>query len=195
MIDAFGAAGWKVSHQPKAGAPVHAAHAEFEGDLGWGKYLTFENNCNILLSLPPDTVLRIDTAFTIVRSPHHRFRSTCMRHVRSRDVATLDSTAEKIINACKANRHYLDNHIRPQTELLPGQQLAKEIDLKVYRFEDGAHRAEIARMAGHTGEWPRVGSDKYSEHTEVMFSESTIELIYDFYREDYERYGYLRYLL
>jgi len=217
VIDAFGAAGWDVppGRFDQVQTPVHL---EFGGNQGWGSHLALKDD-KILLScggrantlLPsrmhrylrgmhPDKAkpLHIDEVFTVVRSPHYRLRSTCMRHIRTRHIPTLDLAAENIINECKVNRHHLDNHTRPQTELLPDLELAKEISLKVYKFESISHHKEIALLAGHTGTWPRVGADLYSIHSihsEIMFSEPVLELIYDFYREDYERYGYLRYLL
>lgn len=137
---------------------------------------------------------RFDARFLVVRDPIARFRSEyVMRHgANARNAAPQVLSWWRWARARYDEDPFVhDNHLRPQTEfLLP--------DAEVYRLEDGLERVVADLNArfdlGLEGRLPRA-----SHSRRVGVSSDDVEVspvlaaeLADFYRADFERFGYPR---
>lgn len=136
---------------------------------------------------------RFDLVFLTVREPLARFRSEySMRHrddLRT-DSELVDAWATKAMRRYEANPFWHDNHLRPQVEfLLPGAE--------VYRLEDGLDRmaADLRARFGLEldAEVPHhMAREKQSgiPSGQVQVSAETEKRLREFYRDDFEQFGY-----
>jgi hypothetical protein len=137
---------------------------------------------------------RFDAIFMIVRDPVARFRSEYLWRNRDGEVDVSAAAVEKwgrdAFRGFAADSYIYDNHVRPQVDFM--------VDgTRVYRFEDGLEAA-VADLNERFGldvvtEVPRVrtghGTTGFSSG-DVQISDRLREEITQFYRRDYESYGY-----
>ena len=136
---------------------------------------------------------RFDVIFTLVREPIARFRSEYAHRQRDdlrTDTASVDAWVDQVLSDFERDPYVWDNHIRPQSEfLLEGSE--------VYRLEDGLEHmaADLRDRFGLVlnDEVPhamnRAAATGISSR-EVQVSPRTEERLREFYREDFERFGY-----
>jgi hypothetical protein len=137
---------------------------------------------------------RFDAIFMIVRDPIARFRSEYLWRNRDQAIDVSASAVEKwgkdSFRGFDFDSYIYDNHLRPQADFFVE-------GARVYRFEDGLNTA-VADLNDRYGlgvepEVPHVrtghGSTGYSSG-DVEISDVLRETIMQFYRRDYEAYGY-----
>lgn len=137
---------------------------------------------------------RFDAIFMIVRDPIARFRSEYLWRNRDAEPDLSEGAVERwgraALNGFEADSYLYDNHLRPQADF--------EVEgARVYRFEDGLQTAISdlnAKLAlGVDAEVPRVrtghGNTGHSSG-DVPISDPLRSRLLQFYRRDYERYGY-----
>jgi hypothetical protein len=132
---------------------------------------------------------RLDLSFAVVRDPLARFRSEYLW--RHREDPTMDATevegwGRRLLEKFTHDPFVRDNHIRPQSEfVLEGT--------RVHRYEDGLQAAvdDVYRSLGlpGTASVPRPPRPPVSS-AEVPLSTGLAERLREFYREDFERFGY-----
>ena len=139
---------------------------------------------------------RFDGVFMVVRDPMTRLKSEYLWRHRdvdfSIDGASVEKWTSRTLSRYATNPFIFDNHIRPQVDFLVERA-------KVYRFEDGldAMAADLnsAWDLGLPDELPRVRegntATRYASK-DVEVTSRMRELVGDFYREDYSRFGYGR---
>ena len=136
---------------------------------------------------------RFEARFLVVRDPIARFRSEyVMRNTADprTDAASVEAWAERALKRYAANPYVHDNHLRPQSEFLVE-------DCEVYRLEDGLEAA-VADLNTRfdLGLGPQVPRSFHSEKragvssSDVEISPGLAERLADFYRSDYDRFGY-----
>lgn len=136
---------------------------------------------------------RFDLIFMTVREPLARFRSEySMRHKHDLkpDSALVDAWTQRAFRQYDKNPFRFDNHLRPQSQfLLPGTE--------VYKLEHGLDRmaADLRDRFGLdlADEIPhRLARAKKSgiPSEKVEISPATEQRVREFYREDYEQFGY-----
>jgi hypothetical protein len=136
---------------------------------------------------------RFDLVFMIVRDPVARFRSEySMRHKTDlrTDSFLVEQWTDEVLAKYEKNPYLYDNHLRPQSEFhLPGAV--------VYRLEDGL-QSVVDDLRGRFGldlddtiphAMNREKDSGIPSH-QVQISLRTEERLRDFYREDFERFGY-----
>lgn len=138
---------------------------------------------------------RFDLIFMIVRDPIARFRSEYLWRNRTKKhipvhAAAVQQWAQKSFAKFDTDSYTYDNHLRPQADfLVPGA--------RVYRFEDGMDSIVADLIASHgldlTPEVPRLREGTTNtgvSSRDVMLSPETEKRIKQFYRRDYEEFGY-----
>lgn len=129
-----------------------------------------------------------DMSFAVVRDPCSRLISEfkMRREGRKRRDLPLLSFAEWVDLAFaryQKNPYVFDNHIRPQTYLIPE-------DVTVYRQEDGLEQA-VAAVADYVGRpMPKLPRLRQGDPAPVSVTPETAAKIHAFYAEDYARFGY-----
>ncbi|MFT4010303.1 MAG: sulfotransferase family 2 domain-containing protein [Nocardioidaceae bacterium] len=135
-----------------------------------------------------------DATFMVTREPMARFRSEYA--MRRKDLVATDTAQDvaewqqRMWAKYAQNPYTLDNHLRPQHEFwVPEAQ--------VYRFEDGIAGivADVSRRfdLGLTGEVQHhMSSVKRGNvsSTEVPVAAATEAAVKEFYRADFEKFGY-----
>ncbi len=129
-----------------------------------------------------------DLRFAVVRDPQQRLVSEYkMRRAgrikRGLEVLSLDDWLAQTLNRYDKNAYVFDNHIRPQSDLIP-------TGTDVFRFEEGLEPAlaHVGRRVGRdVPEMPRI---RQSHTDSVEVAPETARRIADFYHEDYARFGY-----
>lgn len=138
---------------------------------------------------------RFDAIFMIVRDPIARFRSEYLWRNRKKkhiavDAASVEKWATESFAKFASDSYAYDNHLRPQADfLVPG--------VKVYRIEDGMDSI-LADLNSSYGldlqqEAPRVregSTNSGVSSRDVTVSPSLEARVKEFYRQDYERFGY-----
>lgn len=136
---------------------------------------------------------RFELTFLLTRDPVARFRSEyLMRNTRDprTDAASVEAWANRFLDRYRTDPFVFDNHLRPQAEFSVPGSIA-------YRLEDGMDSvvadlntrfdlgldAEIPQSL-HSAERAGVSSSA------VEVSDSLRERLTDFYRIDYDRFGY-----
>lgn len=125
-----------------------------------------------------------DSAMTVVRNPYSRIISEYRyRMGLEGDVPSFDEWAARAISDFEADPYVLDNHIRPQTAFVSGE-------MTVFRFEDGLESVveHASTLLGLPA--PRIAHHKRSAKSDMTVSRSTVELIREFYAEDFRRFDY-----
>lgn len=136
---------------------------------------------------------RLDLAFMVTRDPLARLRSEyVMRNSADLkvDEGSVERWTRRVLSEYQGDPFLLDNHLRPQHEFqLPGAT--------TYRLEDGLN-AVVADLNTTYD----LGLDTTVPHsfrstrrtgvssTAVEVSPAAASLITDFYRNDFERFGY-----
>ncbi len=136
---------------------------------------------------------RFDLIFMLARDPLARFRSEySMRHrddLRT-DAETVSRWTERVFDRYGEDPYLFDNHLRPQSEFrLPATE--------VYRLEDGLE-AMVSDLNARFGldlpaEVPHAMNRAKASGVasrDVEISEATSARVRDFYRADYEAFGY-----
>ena len=134
-----------------------------------------------------------DYAFTIVRHPVQRIISQYRQRYRwahrsGAKVPTFSVWLKGTFELYKKNAFLLDNHIRPQTQYI-GDNIA------IFRIEDGLDRA-IASVCRRVGieNAPTVIPQirRTSDSVPYQLHDEDVDLIFEFYREDFALLGYPR---
>lgn len=123
--------------------------------------------------------------FCVVRHPMSRlvseyFWRDSLGHVH----AKFDTWVNKRLREYQKNNYILDNHFRPQHEFV-----GKKID--VLRFENGMENIlkDISEMTGL-----KLALDthrrKNAEKSDLIWTEQTRAKVTNFYRKDFDRFGY-----
>lgn len=132
---------------------------------------------------------RLDYSFALVRSPISRMASEY--RFQKMISPTLDSFPamepwmERCFKQYRHNPFSYDNHIRPMSQFVSEQD-------EVFRLEDGVG-AVVARLSERCPQAiaPRGGIphvNKTPGEPQEGFTEGTLALIKDFYREDFQRW-------
>lgn len=130
----------------------------------------------------------VDNKFAVVRDPLKRIISEYKfqaGHSASTKFSFSTWLRIMLFSASKESRIY-DNHIRPQVDLLPEAT-------EIFRLEDGFDGmiSWLDEKTGTQRDDLTVGHFlKKTPKQEIKPSKQDIELIIDYYAEDYERLGY-----
>ncbi|GAA4719413.1 hypothetical protein GCM10023216_05060 [Isoptericola chiayiensis] len=140
-------------------------------------------------------IKRFTAVFLVVRDPIARFRSEVAHRARKHRIRFTDESVESWTRTMFAkyqkDPYVLDNHLRPQSEFV----LRKA---QVYRYEDGlsAALADLDKrfdLAIDTEVPHRLNSGERRpgfSSSDVPISRGTEALLREFYREDFEAFGY-----
>lgn len=134
-----------------------------------------------------------DLCFTVVRDPLKRAQSEFrwQQGASSMSRMSFSTWLRVVIRAARLEPRIYDNHIRPQSDLVPE-------NTEVFRLEDGFERM-IARIDAVTntaapdikpGHFKKTSQS--SEKQSADPSRQDIELIAEYYAADYDRFGYSR---
>lgn len=128
--------------------------------------------------------------FTVCRDPYRRLESE-YRMRQEIEVAGFFEKArpfsvwlEEVVNACRSNREYLDNHIRPQVDFL-GR------NTRIFKLEDGLD--VVTSYISDFFELDLAGKVEHFYATKqfpLVWGVSDLTLVNDFYRTDFECLGY-----
>lgn len=193
-------------HIPKTGgSSIERAFTDAGMDMEYQDGRVSETSWNMIRRCTPqhmhgemlETIFKIhkfDGIFTVVRDPLSRLKSEYLwRHRDDEftvDGASVERWAADAFGEYPRDQHMFDNHIRPQVDFLVK-------GVQVFRFEDG-----LEQMASALNEqWgldlpatlPRVregsATTRYASR-DVEVTTRLEQLVSDFYREDYARFGY-----
>lgn len=133
--------------------------------------------------MPPNTAY----CFTQVRNPLQRTLSQYRWQAgRSRISRFGFSTWLRIVLRCARidGRAYY-NHIRPQSDLVPA-------DCEVFKLEDGFEPlvGRLDEVVGSSAPEVEIGHLLRAKSVPTTVCREDVEAIQDFYRSDYERFGY-----
>lgn len=137
---------------------------------------------------------RFDGVFTVVREPMARIRSEYLwRHRKSGfsiDGRSVEEWTAGSFARYAKDPFLFDNHLRPQVDFLVDRA-------EVFRFEDGLDEMAATLNAkwdlGLPAALPRVregSSTTQHSSKDVEVTTSMRDLVRDFYREDYRKFGY-----
>lgn len=133
--------------------------------------------------LPPD----IDYSFAVVRNPFTRMQSEYRFQTGASRTARLSySTWLRLMVHCvRIDARAYQNHVRPQTDLVPE-------GAESFRMEDGFGDmiARLDEVTGATAPGVEVGHLLKRKREPLRFSRQDVELLEQFYAEDYSRFGY-----
>lgn len=128
-----------------------------------------------------------DLAFTVVREPLARMVSEYRWRTRisKKQLPPFDIWARANITDYHENPYRLDNHIRPQCEFIGPP-------VKIFRLEDGLEQPirTSLELLGLKVDELSIHHKRKSELTTLEASRDTVNHIRDFYRADYEAFGY-----
>ena len=135
---------------------------------------------------------KFDEIFMVVRNPYDRFCSEyCWANQSNFSFAPdIEVWAKNAIEVYAVNNYILDNHLRPQNEFqLP--------NANVYKLEKGFEaiikdlesRHNLKLTYKDIRELTRISISGFSSG-KVTLNQSTKELIYNHYSEDFKCYGY-----
>jgi hypothetical protein len=129
--------------------------------------------------------------FAIVRNPYERLESEFFYRRKLKQLRLGDNPEKyfsswvcTMLKEVKKQPHLLDNHLRPQVEFI-----SKEVE--VFYFEDGISDImnQVARKIN--AEKPHsIIHNKSSDRKPVYWSVKAINLVNDFYKNDFESLGY-----
>ncbi|MEO0363249.1 MAG: sulfotransferase family 2 domain-containing protein [Pseudomonadota bacterium] len=128
-------------------------------------------------------------SFCVVRDPLKRAMSEFRHQSGQSRMSRLGFSTwlHVMVAGARIERRLYDNHIRPQVEMIPEGS-------EIFRFEDG-FAPIVARLDEVTGESRpdlEVGHLLKRKKEPIEVSREDMELIADFYAEDYARLGYER---
>lgn len=131
-----------------------------------------------------------DYSFAIVRNPYERIMSEFKYRIGSKRQTLFTPSFRRWVRRCFAeyekNNYLLSNHIRPQTDfLIPG--------VEVFKLEEGFAPVE-QRLQDVLGISlvERVPHANKSGDRPIEIDPETMDLIYNFYRKDFDTFGYSR---
>jgi hypothetical protein len=134
-------------------------------------------------------------ALTIVRNPYtriaseYRMRTLIQRSSFFKGHPTFSQWLQRSLEEARKNLHYLDNHIRPQWYYLDG-------DVEIYFYEKGLITAatKIASIIGIPlpKRLPRIHNTS-AKGINVRLCLSDLLLINEYYKRDFELFGYVMY--
>lgn len=186
------------AHVPKAGGSSIANYLERRfGHLILTDRRRFQCKRGTGLIVPPDHFAvadleeflppRVDFAFAVVRHPISRMISEYRYQRGSSKLSSLGfSTWLRVVIECaKQEPRMYENHIRPQSDLVPNFAVP-------FQIEDGCNRIihqidEVVRESAPEIDLPHLNQ---SQKIEVRVSRQDVLAIEDFYEADYRRFGY-----
>lgn len=183
-------------HIPKTGGSAigaelaKAGQAHFEDAIAFGNKIIRPKHAHAAILEAVFDPSMFDLVFTVVREPVARMISEFRYQSRKPGVHLagllgFDRWLSFSLARCRLDPSYRDNHFRPQSQF-------PILNTAVFRYEDGLDKPllEIARVTGHDfPDFPeRVNS---SPPVAVVASASSRTSINDFFREDFDRFGYV----
>lgn len=131
----------------------------------------------------------LDWSFAIVRDPIARLLSEYRFQQGASSASRMDFSTWLRLMICAARRdpRVYDNHIRPQVDFLPqGTQF--------FRLEDGigSFIPALDGVIGQSASEHAIGHFLKSTSKTIALSRNDVELIVDYYSEDYDEFGYDR---
>jgi hypothetical protein len=131
-----------------------------------------------------------DYSFAVVRNPYDRIISEFKYRVGSKRYGFFAPSFRRWVRRSFAdfakNNYLLSNHIRPQTDfLIPG--------VEIFKMEEGfaALEARLQEVLGVSMTEAVPHANKSGDRPVEIDAES-MDLIYEFYRKDFETLGYPR---
>ncbi|MBZ8133731.1 sulfotransferase family 2 domain-containing protein [Afifella sp. IM 167] len=132
-----------------------------------------------------------DYKFCVVRNPYNRMISAFNYRMKTRRLYkyspfNLHQWCRLEFLRYRTSSYILGNHLRPQSEYIYG-------DPEIFYFEEGLGKvkAKIEAMVGTEIE-DDMKVYKKSVPTATGMSDSTADLIYNFYKSDFDMFGYDR---
>ena len=135
--------------------------------------------------IPPNA----DFVFSYVRDPLQRALSEYRWQKGSSKLSKVPFSIwlRVMVAAAKREPRVYDNHIRPQSDLVPSTA-------SVFKLENGFSQLieHLDALTGTTAPEIKVGHLKQRANSkrEVLVTREDVELVTDFYSRDYERFGY-----
>jgi hypothetical protein len=197
-------------HIPKAGGSSVEAGAR---RLGWKEYLSIRGvsaeRLSMLKSSPQHLHASVlagfmnfelfDLVLMICRHPLERFKSEYYWQSRQgiTDLAPA-AWANAVLDRVRTDPWMHDNHFRPQVEFIPdggGERVYKieenGVGKALAALEDLGGKGGLGNILSfYSGRFASKSSRKIPSVEDALNSFST--RVYEYYREDYERFGYRR---
>lgn len=160
--------------------------------LQWTKASAQHIAWNDLLSIVPQEW--ISSTFAVVRHPLSRLVSSYNMRLNAGHVPALLSIEDFVADYITERRYKpfkYDNHLRPQTDIVPPQG-------RIFRIEDGIDSVQDY-IDSEFGPWAKPAKISHISHTDMAsdpfeftgtISDRLVELTLELYREDYNRFGY-----
>lgn len=131
----------------------------------------------------------LDYCFTVVRDPLERIVSEYRFQTGVSRMSRLGFSIwlRVMLTAARKDPRIYENHIRPQVDLVPE-------NAEIFHLEDGFDRL-IAQLDQVTGcEAPSISVKHLLKRprTQIALSKQDVALITKFYRDDYDRFSYMR---
>ncbi|KLK93393.1 hypothetical protein AA309_08650 [Microvirga vignae] len=131
-----------------------------------------------------------DYSFAVVRNPYERIMSEYKYRIGSKKQTLFTPSFRRWVRRCFAeyekNSYLLSNHIRPQTDFLTP-------DVEIFKLEDGFTPVE-QRLQDVLGVSlvEKIPHTNKSGDRPIEIDSETMDLIYNFYRKDFDAFGYPR---
>ena len=140
----------------------------------------------------------IDAVFAVVRHPIARTESGYHFQIETEKSISPDTPFSNWLHdqiaMLKENPFALDNHMRPQSDFVPEGaavfHLEHGLDPLVPYLDQLVGNAHGPRTIGHSNKRKKSG-DKAATPEWARPSKADIDLLCDFYAEDFERFGYV----
>lgn len=182
-------------HVPKTGgSSIEAALRRMGGrpallsetTHGYGGCTPQHMQAEVLQSFVPEAFY--DMRFAVVRDPQSRLISEFKMRRAGRKLRGLRpigfaAWVRQTFARYAKNPYVFDNHIRPQTELIPP-------GTRTFKFEDGLEAVLEHVSKELESRPPKIPHLRTGEAASVKVSDDVAEKIAAFYREDYSRFGY-----
>ena len=192
-------------HVPKAGGTSleHLFVARYEHVGLWNtdwqaktSYLSSFANSPMHISAADLTDLypqgSVDLVLAVVRNPLHRLLSSYRYHQNKglkRQFAKVgfSNWLDVMLRATDGVRSFTDNHLRPQTEMVPAHA-------EIFKLEEGLQKpadrvAEVLGPGATDSALTHANKSRGQTAAEIL-SRDDVDRITEFYAADYERFGY-----
>lgn len=128
-------------------------------------------------------------SFGVVRDPLSRIQSE-YRFQKGKSLMSrfgFSLWLNTVVSAASRERRIYQNHIRPQTEMLPEGS-------DFFRLEDGFEKmiSKLDDVSGSASKVDPVGHFNPSKKVALDISKQDVELVAEFYHGDYQTFGYER---